>query len=93
MNNDRDRLKANQINKRFKGVPGHLDADDIREIREMSDGLCAYCLAVPAEDVEHCTPLTRGGYNLPSNIVMSCKRCNSMKSTSTPLEFCFAFGY
>jgi len=52
---------------------------------------CAYCLQPftdnnpPTQD--HMLPLSRGGEHTDSNIIPSCKSCNSQKRTRTPLEF------
>lgn len=54
---------------------------------EEFDGRCAYCLAGPAETMDHMTPLSRGGAHGMSNVVPACQSCNSKKHTRTLLEF------
>jgi len=39
-------------------------------------------------DVDHLVPLSRGGHNDPSNIVISCPHCNRSKQDKLPEEFC-----
>lgn len=43
--------------------------------------MCAYC-GEPANQVDHVIPRHLGGSDLPSNLVASCARCNSLKGTS-----------
>lgn len=49
-------------------------------------GLCYYCGA-PADTVDHRIPISRGGTNLPANLVPACRSCNSRKRTRTEREF------
>lgn len=51
---------------------------------------CRYCgctltMAMLVQD--HAIPLARGGSNWPSNMVPSCKPCNSRKNTKTLFEY------
>lgn len=50
----------------------------IRQLVELSENMCAYCLCQLNGDfhVEHVLPLAFGGTNNLSNLVLSCKRCN-----------------
>ena len=48
---------------------------------------CAYCQHNPAEAAEHIVPLSRGGTNLPSNIVPACTFCNSQKGAKLLSEW------
>lgn len=68
------------------GVPGTLTTSDVAEIRERDAGICAYCFG-PGNELDHCTPLARGGHNTPDNIVTACRSCNAKKHTKTVLEF------
>ena len=57
-----------------------------------NDPLCYYCgqigLVVPADTVDHMTPLVRGGLRLArENLVPACKSCNSAKGDRTAEEF------
>lgn len=73
---------------RRRASGGSLTAAEIVEIKERDGGFCAYCLQPGASELEHCTPLSRGGRNEAANIVMACKSCNARKGTKTVLEFC-----
>ena len=47
---------------------------------------CAYCGGV-ATEVDHVTPLARGGTDDLANVVPCCRRCNAEKSDMTPDEW------
>lgn len=66
-----------------KRAPGDLSAADISLIMSLP---CAYC-GGPAEMLEHCEPIARGGWNCAENCVSACTECNLKKSDSTVLEF------
>ncbi len=48
---------------------------------------CAYCGAAGSVQVDHRTPLSRGGTNEIGNILPACARCNLRKHTMTDAEF------
>jgi 5-methylcytosine-specific restriction endonuclease McrA len=50
-------------------------------------GACAYCGSRILIEIDHRTPLTRGGSNLIDNILPACRRCNRRKRTMTEEEF------
>jgi 5-methylcytosine-specific restriction endonuclease McrA len=54
---------------------------------EIFDGRCAYCDALAPLEIEHMTPITRGGAHDASNIVPACKSCNSGKRDRTLCEW------
>jgi len=49
---------------------------------------CAYCRSKERIEIDHRTPLTRGGSNLIDNILPACRGCNRRKRTMTEEEFC-----
>ncbi len=49
------------------------------------DYTCQYC-GVPAENVDHVMPRSRGGAHQWENVVAACRRCNSRKKDRTPAE-------
>lgn len=49
------------------------------------EGACQYC-GVPAENVDHVMPRSRGGAHEWENVVAACRRCNSRKKDRTPAE-------
>jgi 5-methylcytosine-specific restriction endonuclease McrA len=46
---------------------------------------CQYC-GRPAENIDHVIPKTQGGTHSWTNVVASCRRCNSKKGGRTPAE-------
>ncbi|MER3395735.1 MAG: HNH endonuclease [Acidimicrobiia bacterium] len=46
---------------------------------------CQYCGGV-AENIDHIVPRSRGGAHIWSNVVASCRRCNTRKENKTPEE-------
>jgi 5-methylcytosine-specific restriction endonuclease McrA len=58
------------------------------ELRSLPQDCCAYC-GGPPEQIDHCTPLARGGTNTLDNIVYACAYCNLHKADRTVLEFVF----
>lgn len=49
------------------------------------DHTCQYC-GVPAENVDHVLPRSRGGAHVWENVVAACRRCNGRKKDRTPAE-------
>lgn len=49
-------------------------------------GCCAYCHR-PADTVDHCIPISRGGKDIITNVVPACRSCNSSKRDKTPSEW------
>ena len=67
--------------------PGTLFGTEVRAyLRQKWNDCCAYCDR-NGEEVEHLTPRSRGGTNRISNLVWSCRKCNTAKGTLTPEEF------
>ena len=55
-----------------------------------SDVTCYYCgakISSSASHLEHKTPISRGGDNRRSNLVIACASCNLKKGTKTEEEF------
>jgi CRISPR/Cas system Type II protein with McrA/HNH and RuvC-like nuclease domain len=48
---------------------------------------CQYCGERDSKEVDHVFPKSRGGLSIPSNLVCSCKSCNSAKKDKTPEEW------
>jgi 5-methylcytosine-specific restriction endonuclease McrA len=77
-----DRRKAiwHNYHARKLSAGGELTSALIAQVREMSDGMCAYCLRTDLPlTIEHVVPLSRSGTHDPNNLVMACQPCNSRK--------------
>lgn len=67
------------------GADGSYSAEDVRAILKSQGRRCRYCNeALTRFHVDHFIPLSRGGSNWPSNLVLSCGRCNSSKGSKMP---------
>jgi 5-methylcytosine-specific restriction endonuclease McrA len=56
-------------------------------LKEQHEGRCAYCGVAASLQVDHRTPLARGGTNSIKNILPACASCNQRKHTLTEAEF------
>ena len=71
------------------GIGRTFTAEEIWQMMESQDHLCAYC-EIPlfgSYEVEHMTPLSRGGSNDWTNLCISCVSCNRRKQALTVEEF------
>lgn len=57
----------------------HYSFSEIEERLTMFSNKCAYCEAT-ATAIDHAIALSKGGPNVPSNLLPSCQRCNSSKA-------------
>ncbi len=58
--------------------------------RKRAEGFCHFCRKkVPPKELtmEHIVPIIRGGKSSKSNIVPSCKECNTKKKYLLPVEW------
>lgn len=65
----------------------HLNSD-LNNLYEKQIGRCFWCFCVLNKyQVDHVIPLSRGGTDWPSNIVLACPYCNSSKRNKLPEEW------
>lgn len=63
---------------------------DLAEAYTAHDGRCRYCgvrLTPRSLQIDHLTPVARGGRHVRENLGLSCRDCNYLKSTRTESEF------
>lgn len=74
---------------RLKNAVGSHTSRDLQQIREKQGDICYYCSTklFNAGEFDHATPLSRGGSNSPSNIVLACRTCNRDKRDKTAAEY------
>lgn len=74
---------------RKRAAEGSHTVDDIAAIRASQKDRCAYCRAKlhGKGDVDHITPLVKGGSNWPSNLQILCEFCNGSKGSKDPIDF------
>ncbi|WP_373316977.1 HNH endonuclease [Chitinolyticbacter albus] len=68
---------------------GSYSGDDIAKIRSELGDCCFYC-GVPLNgggEIEHMTPISRGGTCWPSNLTLACFKCNKEKHGKTAQEY------
>lgn len=70
-----------------RGVTATLTTSEWREILNEFSGLCAYCGSSERIEMEHMTPLSRGGHHDKYNVVPACSQCNRHKGPLTAFEF------
>lgn len=79
----RDRRRA-----RAAGAEGSYTKDDVRHLLSTQGRVCRYCSGQLTKfHVDHFIPLSRGGSNWPSNLVLSCPPCNWSKAGKMPWDF------
>jgi 5-methylcytosine-specific restriction endonuclease McrA len=73
-----------QQNKRYRD----FYRSGVRDVVIARDrGVCQYCGRRPRNPtVDHMLPVTRGGTNDETNLVVACKRCNCIKCDRMPLD-------
>ena len=60
---------------------------NLKQLYSVYSGVCQYCLKEIPFSVatrDHVIPRSKGGDNMDTNIVLSCKKCNSKKSNKMP---------
>lgn len=86
-----DHFKALLRNRRAlkKGAEGSFTAEDIEKAYALQKGRCWWCSKKikGKYDIDHRVPLSKGGSNNPSNLVISCPHCNRTKHDKMPDEF------
>jgi hypothetical protein len=91
-----DRHRANQRANRArrKKAEGKHSAEDIRRIRASQGDCCVYChIKLNGRGhIDHRQPLSRGGTNWPSNIQITCAKCNIAKRDHDPIDFARSLG-
>ncbi len=89
-NPERVRAACIEYRSRRRNAPGRIRAQDVLTQYETQRGTCFYCprsIAHGTFHADHFVPLSRGGSNEPSNIVLACPPCNMAKGSKPPSEF------
>jgi 5-methylcytosine-specific restriction endonuclease McrA len=79
--------RANSFNRRTKCKK--LTSKEIAYILKEGNNTCVYCNQ-PGHSIDHITPISRGGTNDLSNLVVACKSCNSSKKDKPLITFLWA---
>lgn len=87
---NREKRVANEQRRRFAKVKnGQNDLTSVQiEILKSQTPFCNYCYDFDAElTVDHVIPISKGGQNTLSNVVIACRSCNSSKSNKNLITF------
>jgi len=86
---DEIRAKNRAYKARKRGAEGKHTATDVTIQYERQHGKCYYCGRKLGKvyHVDHVVPLSRGGSNDPSNLVVACPNCNVEKRNKMPHEW------
>lgn len=87
---NRDKERAHSAMRRaLKRANGGSYSDkDIQQLQKNQKNRCYYCQCKLVEyHVDHIVPLSRGGSNDPSNLVLACPTCNISKRDKLPHEW------
>lgn len=87
-----ERKRASDANNRARrrGAEGSHTAKDIELMFTSQSGRCWYCecdLNESGFHIDHRIPISRGGTNWPSNLVLACPKCNLSKHDRLPHEW------
>lgn len=84
----REAERVRRAKRRLVEREGTLTTEQWLAILDEFDHRCAYCnqTAEPLE-IEHLTPLSRGGGHDAENVVPACRRCNLAKHARTLFEY------
>jgi 5-methylcytosine-specific restriction endonuclease McrA len=93
-NPEGNRARSRNYRARLNGADGSHTAADIQRIGEAQQWKCHWCGKSTKSrfHVDHLTPLSKGGSNEPSNLVIACPRCNNHKRATDPIEFARRLG-
>lgn len=75
---------------RLAGATGMYSQADIERQYAIQRGLCwwnAKHSLSKGYEIDHLVPLSRGGHNSPSNIVLACQHCNRSRGAKLPEEW------
>lgn len=81
------RVAASRRRSLLAGANGSFSVDQWTSRLEYYESKCMYCGSSESIEIEHRIPLSRGGTNLPANLVPACKSCNCKKGTKTETEY------
>lgn len=90
LHREQGRIRAHKRRARKRASHQHHTVQQIREQYARQRGRCYYCTQKVKwgdHHIEHVIPLSRGGSNDISNIVISCAPCNLSKGSKLPHEW------
>ena len=81
--------RANAYKRKVKSAEGAHTNHEKNVIRIKQGDRCFYCKKIlnGAGEFDHKQPISRGGSNLASNLVLACRTCNRDKRDKTAEEY------
>lgn len=88
-NPERNAAKARNRRALKRTAPGSHTAEDVQAQYDRQKGHCKWCDCKVGDDyhVDHVVPLSEGGSNWPSNLVIACPTCNLSKHAKHPMDW------
>jgi 5-methylcytosine-specific restriction endonuclease McrA len=87
--NNKEKVASDKAKRR--GASGSFSAEDISDLMRNQHGRCAMpnCRKKLNDDfqIDHITPIKRGGSNRRNNLQLLCPTCNRKKGARDPLEY------
>ena len=83
------RVSTARYRARKRAAGGVHTVEDVLDKRRQQAGLCYWCSGKlgPDYEVDHFSPVSKGGSDGPENIVVACKTCNRTKHAKAPEDF------
>ena len=81
------RAYDNRRRARLCSIPARLTAAEWLEVFNHHGGKCIYCGDTTLIEMDHLTPLVRGGTHTKDNVAPACRGCNRAKGAMTKDEF------
>ena len=86
-------LSKNYKHRRRAKTRGGMTGPELREWEAQQAKVCRWCgVECDAYEIDHRTPLAKGGEHERSNLVISCRTCNRRKAARCPVEFAQSLG-
>jgi 5-methylcytosine-specific restriction endonuclease McrA len=91
---ERPLFTPNEVRRRFKLRAGSTSGSSWRRAKQVFGNRCAYCRR-GGENLQkdHVVPLSRGGMDIPLNVVPACEDCNASKGDQDVRYWMRARGY
>lgn len=89
-NKEQVRVSSHRRRAAILRASGSHTAEDVKRIYEQQGGRCYWCQKElnGIYHIDHRIPLSRGGSNDASNLVIACPTCNMRKGSKLPYEWC-----
>ncbi|MCT2594259.1 HNH endonuclease [Streptomyces sp. N2-109] len=87
---NRDRVREHNARRRARKAQVCTEPYDRAALFARWSHTCCYCSS-PATDVEHITPISKGGDDILSNVTVACAACNSSKGAKTLAQWAVTF--